>query len=115
MANFESTRRSGFRMGFDNGLYVSVQWGAGTYSDNHMNFDFTFSENAESNRAEVAVIYEEKDLFIDPQEFSTTDLDTDGMVAGYLSAEQVAEIIFYASTISKDRVAELVNKYKDLY
>ena len=54
---FASTMRKGFHMTFANGLTASVQWGAGNYCDNHcpVDMDFTFSKDAESNTAEVAV------------------------------------------------------------
>ena len=32
---FVSTMRKGFHMTFENGLTISVQWGAGNYCDNH--------------------------------------------------------------------------------
>ena len=35
MKKFVSTMRKGFRITFENGLTVSVQWGAGNYCDNH--------------------------------------------------------------------------------
>lgn len=58
MKKFVSTMRKGFHITFENGLEASVQWGAGNYCDNHFpkDMDFTFSKDAESNTAEVAVI-----------------------------------------------------------
>lgn len=91
---FVSTMRKGFHMTFENGLTVSVQWGAGNYCDNHFpkDMDFTFSKDAESDTAEVAVI-DQRDEFIDPQQFFSYEISSDGMVAGYLDPSQVVELL----------------------
>lgn len=91
---FVSTMRKGFHMTFPNGLTVSVQWGAGNYCDNHFpeDKDFTFSKDAESNTAEVAVIRPDGE-FIDPQQFLDYDIHTDGEVAGWLDPSQVADLL----------------------
>ena len=96
---FYSTMRKGFQITFENGLKVSVQWGAGNYCDNHFpkDMDFSFSKDAKSSDAELAVIYNGK--FLDPQHFIDEEIGSDGDVAGYLSAEQVAKIIYNASTM----------------
>lgn len=97
---FYSTMRKGFHMTFENGLDVSVQWGAGNYCENHFpaDMDFTFSKDAKSCDAEIAVIY--KDEFLDPKHFIDEEVSGDGMVCGYLSTEQVAKIIYNASVMS---------------
>lgn len=99
---FVSTMRKGFQMTFENELTVSVQWGAGNYCDNHFpkDLDFTFSKDAESSDAEVAVIYEGE--FLDPTHFIDEEISGDGQVCGYLTPEQVAKIIYNASTMSKE-------------
>jgi len=99
---FLSTMRKGFYMTFENGLAVSVQWGAENFCDNHFpaDGDFSFSKDAKSSDAEIAVIY--KGEFLNPQYFTDEEIGGDGMVSGYLSAEQVAKIIYNASTISVD-------------
>ena len=89
---FVSTRRKGFHMTFPNSLTVSVQWGAGNYCDNHDDMDFTHSKDAESNTAEIAVI-DSQGEFIDPQQFFDYEIDSDGMVAGYLNPSQVVELL----------------------
>ena len=91
---FVSTMRKGFHMTFPNGLTVSVQWGAGNYCDNHFpkDRDFTFSKDAESDTAEVAVI-DERGEFIDPQQFFGYEINSDGDVAGYLDPSQVVELL----------------------
>lgn len=99
---FVSTMRKGFQMTFENELTVSVQWGAGNYCDNHFpeDLDFTCSKDAKSSDAEVAVIY--KGEFLDPTHFIDEEISGDGMVCGYLTPEQVAKIIYNASTMSKE-------------
>lgn len=96
--SFVSTMRKGFHMTFKNGLTISVQWGAGNYCDNHFpeNLDFPFSKDAESNTAEVAVFGSQGQI-IDPQTFVKYDLQSDGEVAGWLDADQVAELIHNVS------------------
>ena len=94
MKKFVSTMNKGFHMTFDNGLTVSVQWGAGNYCDNHFpaDKDFSFSKPAESNTAEVAV-WDKSEKWIDPQGFVDYEISGDGMVAGYLTADQIAELM----------------------
>lgn len=91
---FVSTMRKGFHMTFPNGLTVSVQWGAGNYCDNHFpkDRDFTFSKDAESDTAEVAVI-NSRGKFIDPQRFFDYEIYSDGEVAGYFTPSQVVELL----------------------
>lgn len=91
---FLSTMRKGFHMTFPNGLTVSVQWGAGNYCDNRFpkDMDFTFSKDAESDTAEVAVI-DQDGKFIDPQQFFCYDINSDGNVAGYFTPTQVVELL----------------------
>lgn len=87
---FVSTRRKGFHMTFENGMTASVQWGAGNYCDNSFpeDMDFSCSKDAQSDTAEVAVIYKGNLIdFID--EFIPEDCTSDGTVSGYLSPEDV--------------------------
>lgn len=91
---FASTMRKGFQMTFPNNLTVSVQWGAGNYCDNHFpkDRDFTFSKDAESDTAEVAVFGPDCE-FIDPQQFFSYEIYSDGEVAGWLDPSQVVELL----------------------
>ena len=111
---FFSTMRKGFRMTFENGLAVSVQWGAGNYCDNHFpaDMDFSFSKDAKSSSAEIAVIY--KDEFLNPQHFIDEEISGDGMVSGYLSAEQVAKIIYNASMMPIDTFLPWYDEAREL-
>ena len=80
---FVSTMRKGFHMTFENGLTASIQWGAGNYCDNHFpaDLDFSFSKDAQSDTAEIAV-WDAKDNWLDPQEFFNYEISSDGTVAG---------------------------------
>ena len=91
---FVSTMRKGFHMTFPNGLTVSVQWGAGNYCDNHFpdDKDFSWSKDAESDTAEVAV-FGPDGKFIDPQNFVGYDIHSDGTVVGWLDPSQVVELL----------------------
>lgn len=97
MKKFVSTMRKGFHITFDNGLSASVQWGAGNYCDNHFpaDMDFSFSKDAESNTAEVAVF--KGNDFANIDEFLPEGVDSDGTVAGYLTPEQVVSFLVKVS------------------
>lgn len=88
MKKFVSTRRRGFYMTFENGMTASVQWGAGNYCDNYDDMDFSCSKDAQSDTAEVAVIYK-GDLIDFIDEFIPEDCTSDGTVSGYLSPKDV--------------------------
>ena len=94
MKKFVSTMRKGFHIAFENGLEASVQWGAGNYCDNHFpkDMDFTFSKDAESNTAEVAVF--RGNSFMNVNDFLPEECNNfDDMVAGYLTPEQVVDFL----------------------
>ena len=94
MKKFVSTMRKGFHITFENGLEASVQWGAGNYCDNHFpeNRDFSFSLDAESNTAEVAVF--RGNSFMNVNDFLPEECNSfDDMVAGYLTPEQVVDFL----------------------
>lgn len=93
---FISHTGKGFQMTFQNGLTVSVHWGAGNYCENYSTAynDFS-SKDVKSEDAEVAIIYKEE--FLDPQHFIKKGINTDGMVGAYVTPEEVAELIYNAS------------------
>ena len=84
---FGSTMRKGFHMTFENGLTISVQWGAGNYCDNYNSGDFTCRTDAHSNTAEIAVMYGREFIPIDP--FVPEHCSHDGTVCGWMSPEDV--------------------------
>ena len=92
MKKFVSTMRKGFHITFENGLEASVQWGAGNYCDNHFpkDMDFTFSKDAESNTAEVAVFKGSRMLNATQFVSGADNIDD---VVGYLTPEQVVDFL----------------------
>ena len=84
---FASTLRKGFHMTFENGLTISVQWGAGNYCDNRDSGDFTCRTDASSDTAEIAVMCGRE--FLDVGPFVPKHCYHDGIVCGYMSPEDV--------------------------
>lgn len=97
---FGSTMRKGFHMTFENGLTVSVQWGAGNYCDNHFpeDADFSCRKDAYSNTAEMAVMYKREFLDIEP--FLPEGHHSDGTVCGWLSPEDVLYVMNKVQTFN---------------
>ena len=91
---FNSTMRKGFHMTFANGLTASVQWGAGNYCDNHFpeDCDFSFSKDAHSDTAEVAVWNESE--WLDANDFVPEDCRSCDTVCGYMTPEQVVDFLY---------------------
>lgn len=95
---FKNTRGTGFHITFDNGITVSVQFGAGTYSDHHDAFiDVSWQEGNKkakeegSSRAEVGIFRE------DNGEWLTTKFKDSGEdVLGYQTPKQVLEALIWA-------------------
>lgn len=108
MKKFVSTMRKGFHMTFENGLTVSVQWGAGNYCDNHFpdDMDFSCRKDAQSDTAEVAVMHGRK--FLNANHFlpeEETDWCDD--VVGWLTPEQVVNLLVNVKNFPIDRIDEL--------
>ena len=89
MSKFIITRGKGFRMGFENGFGISVQWGTFNYCEKKnlgADGDEEMKTNRwESNSAEIAVFEGERMINI-----STDGIDN---VIGWLGTEDVAKII----------------------
>jgi hypothetical protein len=78
------TNRRGFHITFENGWTISVQWGAGTYSDNHDAFLADAKVQDTVAEAEVA--------FIDPQDAIV------GEVHAYCSPAKVLALMTEAAS-----------------
>lgn len=109
MKKFVSTMRKGFHMTFENGLTVSVQWGgAGNYCDNHFpeDLDFSCNKDAQSDTAEVAVMHGCK--FLNANNFLPEE-DADWMddVIGWLTPEQVVDLLSRVKNTPADKISEL--------
>ena len=86
MSRFLATRNKGFRMTFENGFAISVQWGPENYCDrkNEEDFDKPMDERFwESRTAEIAVFNKEGE-FIGI---------ADNAVVGWLTTDKVAKCI----------------------
>ena len=110
---FLSTRNKGFRMHFDNGFEISVQWGVGNYCENQDkgSIDESTKHNFwSSNSAEIAVF----DTNNRKQEYSDVGMISLGQdtVAGWLSSDQVAKVITIVQ--SAKTVNEIQTKLKAL-
>lgn len=73
---------AGFQMTFDNGWTVSVQWGGGTYSENHYS---DFRSGVDSPNAEIAAWDKDGNW----HSFGEDN------VKGWQTADQVADFIQY--------------------
>lgn len=108
MKKFVSTMRKGFHMTFENGLTVSVQWGAGNYCDNHFpdDLDFSCSKDARSDTAEVAVMRGRKVL--NANCFLPEDVaDWQDDVVGWLTPEQVTDLLVKVKNTTADEIAKI--------
>ena len=86
MSKFVATNNKGFRMTFENGFAISVQWGPENYCDrkNEEDFDKPMKERFwESKSAEIAVFNKEGE-FIGI---------ADNAVVGWLTTDKVAKCI----------------------
>ena len=85
MSRFLATRNKGFRMTFENGFAISVQWGPGNYCEKKdEDFDKPMDERFwESKSAEIAVFNKEGE-FIGI---------ADDAVVGWLTTDKVAKCI----------------------
>lgn len=98
MKKFISTERKGFKMTFDNGLTISVQWGTTNYCDNKTflveelaSTDYSCTKDAESNTAEVAIMLGDK--FVKPRLILSDYHNTDSLVLGYQTPDDVLDIM----------------------
>jgi|TARA_B110000908_G_C10179202_1_gene414797 hypothetical protein len=88
MKGFTSTYNKGFRMGFENGFSISVQWGTGNYCEvktlpKEINTELQEPFWSSSN-AEIAVFDKEGGMI---------DISNDDVVIGWVTPDNVAKII----------------------
>ena len=105
MSRFLATRNKGFRMGFDNGFEISVQWGPGNYCERKdEDFDKPQEERFwESRTAEIAIFNSKDDSMI--------TLGEDN-VDGWLTPDKVAKVITMVSLAKTKN--EITKKYKTI-
>ena len=115
--NFISSENKGFRMKFDNGFAISVQWGPGNYCERKSYHDIEAPRKErfwESVTAEVAVFQDMSDeKHIGSRILS---IATDGVddVIGWLGADDVAKIISIVQSAHSDNEEEMVEEIKKL-
>ena len=104
--SFIATQNKGFRMKFDNGFEISVQWGAENYCEKksfNTDIDPRKERIWESTSAEIAVFNEE----------GIVPIGGDDQVIGWLSSNEVASVITIVSS-SKDK-DEIQDRIKHLF
>ena len=103
--SFTATQNKGFRMKFDNGFEISVQWGTENYCEKksfNTDTDPRKERLWESMNAEIAVFDDD----------GIVPVGGEDQVIGWLSADEVAKIIEgVASAESRD---EIINEIKSL-
>ena len=105
MSRFLATRNKGFRMTFENGFEISVQWGPGNYCERKdEDFDKPQEERFwESRTAEIAIF--------DSKDDSMITLGKDN-VDGWLTPDKVAKVITMVSLAETKN--EITEKYKTI-
>ena len=105
MSKFKITNHKGFRMGFENGFEMSVQWGPGNYCERKdEDFDKPQEERFwESRTAEIAIF--------DSKDDSMITLGKDN-VDGWLTPDKVAKVITMVSLAKTKN--EITEKYKTI-
>jgi len=105
MSKFQITNHKGFRMGFENGFEISVQWGPGNYCERKdEDFDKPQEERFwESRTAEIAIF--------DSKDDSMITLGKDN-VDGWLTPDKVAKVITMVSLAETKN--EITEKYKTI-
>ena len=114
--NFISSENKGFRMKFDNGFAISVQWGPGNYCERKSYHDIEAPRKErywESVTAEVAVFEDISDeKHIGSRMISIGKFGDD--VIGWLGADDVAKIIAIVQSAHPDNEEEMVEQIKTL-
>ena len=120
-SKFTSGYNKGFRMTFENGYSISVQWGVGNYCEKQMNTNYEWNESTKhdfwsSNSAEIAVFNKEGSMIpitVNTIEFANgTEESYNDVVSGWLSTTQVAKVIAIVSSAQTED--EMTKKLKSL-
>ena len=105
MSKFESCLNKGFKMTFENGFTISVQWGIGNYCSVRDKDEFNAPKKQDfwdSASCEIAV-FDNDGGFIELN---------DSMVAGWLSTDTVAKVMTIVSSAKTSK--EITLKCKAL-
>ena len=100
MSKFTSSHNKGFRMTFENGFSISVQWGVGNYCEKQDSGEWNEATKHDfwsSNSAEIAVFNKEGSMIpitVNTIEFANgTEESYNDVVSGWLSTDTVAKCI----------------------
>ena len=107
MSRFASSHNKGFRMTFENGFSISVQWGVGNYcekKDRGQWDESTKHDYWDSNSAEIAVFGKDGEFI--------TITDYPDVIAGWLSTDKVAKCITIIQSATTEE--EIETKLKAL-
>jgi hypothetical protein len=112
--SFLATNNKGFRMKFENGFGISVQWGTENYCEKKSFSDIDPRKERfwESTSAEIAVfedISDEKNIGS-----RMISVGKDDVVIGWLSTDDVAKVISIVQLAHPDNEEEMVEKIKEL-
>ena len=102
---FIATQNKGFRMNFENGFEISVQWGIENYCEKrsfNTDIDSTKERIWESTSAEKAIFNDE----------GIVPIGEDDQIIGWCSADEVAKYI--AIVADADHDDEIIDKIKSL-
>jgi hypothetical protein len=106
MSGFTACLNKGFRIEFENGIEISVQWGVDNYCSRKNDGDWKDpgkSEFWESSTAEVAIFHNNKLIGMDK--------NGDEQVRGWQSSTEVADLITKCSTARNiDHLHQLLNR-----
>ena len=103
--SFTATQNKGFRMKFDNGFEISVQWGAENYCEKksfNTDIDPRKERIWESKNAEIAVFDDE----------GIVTIGGDDQVIGWLTPDEVAKVITIVADADHDD--EIIDKIKTI-
>ena len=103
--SFIATQNKGFRMKFDNGFEISVQWGTENYCEKksfNTDIDPRKERIWESKNAEIAIFDDE----------GIVSIGGDDQVVGWLSSDEVAKYIAIVS--SAETKNEIITKIKSI-
>ena len=106
--SFQATTNKGFRMTFDNGFTISVQWGSMNYCERRNYSDEYKSELKEdfikSADAEIAVMDKEDEML---------NIAEHDQVIGWLSPDKVAKVIaIVSSSTTKNEIETKIKSLK---
>ena len=106
-ANFQATANKGFRMTFDNGFSISVQWGSMNYCERR-----NYSDDYKSEMKEDFIKSADSEIAVIDKDGEMLDIAENDQVIGWLSPDKVAKVIAIVSSSTTKN--EIETKIKSL-